>query len=400
MSQETERLEAMLECAPAFIIAVNREGNIDFINRVLPQYTRESVIGLHWTTFFPPDQQAAMETHFRRMYETEAVQHYESVTLGPNGESITFDSQIAPIRNRNEIVGAILVSQDVTERKRVEAELLASRHMALLGSLAAGVAHEINTPIQFVKDSVEFLSGAAEDLLKMIETVRDLHALVATNPQFDHIRAAAEAAEQRADLSYLEENVPPAFARCLDGLKQISKIVRSLKDFAHPSGEDVVAVDLNSLVESAITIAVNEYKLVADLHVELGDLPPVYCHPTEIRQVVLNLLVNAAHAIADVVKGTNRKGVITVATRMDGAGAVISVRDTGTGIPPAIRTRIFDPFFTTKEVGRGTGQGLSIAWSMVKEHHGGELTFETEVGQGTTFFVRLPMIAEAASAAA
>jgi two-component system, NtrC family, sensor kinase len=174
-------------------------------------------------------------------------------------------------------------------------------------------------------------------------------------------------------------------------LNQISKIVRSLKDFAHPSSEEMAVADLNVLVENAVTIAQNEYKLVAELHLELGDLPPIYCHSTEISQVVLNVVVNAAHAIADVVKGTANKGVITVSTRVDNGAAVIAISDTGCGIPETIRSRIFDPFFTTKEVGKGTGQGLSIAWSMVKERHGGELTFETEVGKGTTFFIRLPM---------
>ncbi|MEO7732924.1 MAG: ATP-binding protein [Kofleriaceae bacterium] len=148
--------------------------------------------------------------------------------------------------------------------------------------------------------------------------------------------------------------------------------------------------DLNRIIENVLTIARSEYKFVATLDTQLGDLPPITCHAAEITQVVLNLVVNAAHAIGERVQNTDRLGVITVATRYERGAAVITVSDTGTGIPDAIRSRIFDPFFTTKEVGKGTGQGLSIAWAMVKERHGGELTFETEVGKGTTFVVRLP----------
>jgi PAS domain S-box-containing protein len=385
-----DRLEAMLDCAPAFIIALSRRGTIDFINRTLPQHARADVIGVHWHAFFQAEQRVIMEAKFRAMYETEAIQIFESNTPGPDGRPVWFETQIAPIRRAGEIVGAVLVSQEVTERKRIHAELLSSRHMALLGTLAAGVAHEINTPIQFVGDSVHFLSDAMEALLGLIGNLQTLRSAAAEGQPLAAIVDAARKAEEAVDLAYLRESLPPAFERCIGGLNQISRIVRSLKDFAHPTGDAKVPADLNRLVENALTIARNEYKFVATLETQFGDLPPITCRAAEISQVVLNLVVNAAHAIGDTVKGSERKGLITVSTRYERGTAVISIGDTGTGIPEAIRSRIFDPFFTTKEVGRGTGQGLSIAWSMVKERHGGELTFETEVGKGTTFVVRIP----------
>ena len=153
----------------------------------------------------------------------------------------------------------------------------------------------------------------------------------------------------------------------------------------------MVAADLNRAVQSCLTIAVNEYKYVADLETHFEELPLVTCHASEINQAVLNIVVNAAHAIEDVVRGTNQKGLITVRTRREGPMAVIAISDTGTGIPESIRSRVFDPFFTTKEVGKGTGQGLAIAWSTVKKRHSGELTFDTEPGKGTTFFIQLPI---------
>jgi len=254
----------------------------------------------------------------------------------------------------------------------------------------AGVAHEINTPIQFVGDSLHFLGEAVIDLLGLVGELQALRNAAAAGQGVAALVEAAKQAEANVDLPYLCESVPPAVERCTSGLGQISEIVRSLKAFAHPSVGMKAPADLNRIVENALTIARSEYKFVATLDSQLGDLPPITCHAAEISQVVLNLVVNAAHAIGDVVKDSDRKGVITVATRYERGAAVITISDTGTGVPEAIRSRIFDPFFTTKEVGKGTGQGLSIAWSMVKERHGGELTFETEVGKGTTFTVRIP----------
>jgi signal transduction histidine kinase len=171
----------------------------------------------------------------------------------------------------------------------------------------------------------------------------------------------------------------------------VATIVRSLKDFAHPAEHEMSAVDLNQVVQSTLTIATSEYKYVAEVVADFGELRPVTCHSGEIGQAVLNIVVNAAHAVGDVVAGTDRKGLITVRTRQEGDVAVIAVSDTGTGIPESIQSRIFDPFFTTKAVGKGTGQGLAIASSTVRERHGGELTFETAQGRGTTFFIRIPV---------
>jgi two-component system NtrC family sensor kinase len=171
----------------------------------------------------------------------------------------------------------------------------------------------------------------------------------------------------------------------------VATIVRSMKQFAHPDRGEMSEVDLNEAIQTTLTIARNEYKYVADVETDLGELPRVTCHIGEINQAVLNIVVNSAHAIADVISGTEGRGVIAVRTRRDGDAAVISIRDTGGGIPDTVRDRIFEPFFTTKEVGRGTGQGLAIAHSVVVEKHGGQLTFETVAGEGTTFTIRLPI---------
>jgi len=390
-----ERLEGLLEHAPAFIVAVNGQGTIDFINRTLPQHLRKDVIGSSWLRYFEPERQAHMEAKLRKMYETELTQTFETSTPGPDGVPLWFDSQIAPIRADGKVVGAVLVSQDVTERKRAQSELVLGRHMALLGSLAAGVAHEINTPIQFVGDNIHFLRDSAHDLFGLLDQIHALRRAAMEGKVLGEAIAAAEQAEEEADLPYLRQQMPKAIESCIEGLHQVASIVRSLKEFAHPSQNEMVPADLNRAIQSSLTIATNEYKYVANLETELGELPLVKCHVSEVSQAVLNIVINAAHAIGDVVRGSDRKGLITVRTWCEGDAVVIAIADTGGGIPEAIQSRIFDPFFTTKEVGKGTGQGLAIAWSTVKERHAGSLTFDTKPGGGTTFFIRLPILGKA-----
>jgi len=260
-----------------------------------------------------------------------------------------------------------------------------------IGRLAAGIAHEINTPVQFVSDSVQFVQDAVKDLLALIGELGAVRRAVLEHAPAEAPARAAAAAEESLDLPYLVENLPKALARALDGLGRVATIARSMKEFTHPDPKEKALVDLNASIQSTLTIARNEYKYVADVETDLGAIPPVMGHAGELNQALLNLVVNAAHAIADAVRGSGRKGRIRVRTRADGDAVVISISDDGTGIPDEVRDRVFEPFFTTKEVGRGTGQGLAIARSVVVGKHGGELTFDTATGRGTTFFVRLPV---------
>jgi two-component system, NtrC family, sensor kinase len=178
----------------------------------------------------------------------------------------------------------------------------------------------------------------------------------------------------------------------LEGLNRVATIVRGMKEFSHVDRtKEKSPGDVNRALESTLIVARNELKYVADVETDFGQLPPVICHLGDLNQVFLNLLVNAAHAIEDVTRGTGHKGKITVRTKMDGDWVEISIGDSGTGIPEEAREKIFDPFFTTKEVGKGTGQGLALARAIVVEKHQGTLTFETEMGKGTTFLIRLPV---------
>jgi len=200
----------------------------------------------------------------------------------------------------------------------------------------------------------------------------------------------AQKPEENEDVQYLREELPPAMTRMSEGLSRIAEIVRSMKNFSHADQHEMGAVDLNTAIASTLVIARSEYKDCADLETEYGEVPPVVCHGGQINLVVLNLGVNSADANSDLVKKWGGRGKIRVSTATEGENVVISITDTGGGIPEGIRARIFDPFFTTKEVGRGTGQGLSIARNVIVKGHSGELDFVTEIGKGTTFYVRLP----------
>lgn len=287
---------------------------------------------------------------------------------------------------------------DVTTRHRLETELRAAQKLECVGRLASGVAHEINTPVQFVSDNIRFV---AESFAAIASLVAKFRELVAAGPdERDALAEAAREADAAADTDYILENIPLALESSVEGLDQIARIVRSLKAFSHPDQRQCSTVDLNACIQNTLTIAAHEYRHLADVQTELGDLPPVLCHGGEINQVLLNLVVNAAHAIADLVEGTDRRGTIKVRTWCEDDTVLVCIRDTGTGIPSKIRDKIFDPFFTTKDVGRGTGQGLPFARSVVVDKHHGELTFETDVGRGTAFLVRLPVEPPSVRAAA
>lgn len=286
------------------------------------------------------------------------------------------------------------------EREQIELQLRQAQKLEAIGQLASGIAHEINTPTQFVGDNVRFLGDACGDLLQALRAHGELLAAATREPATAAAAAAVAQQLARLDLDYLTKEVPSAIQQSLEGIERVTAIVRAMKEFAHPGNPGCIApADLNRAIRNTAAISRNEWKYVANLELDLApDLPPVPCLAGEINQVLLNLIINAAHAIAEKFGGDGAcKGTIRVSTRHAGGWVEIEVADNGSGVPAAIRDRIFEPFFTTKPVGKGSGQGLAIARAVVVNKHRGSLSFESREGEGTTFVARLPL-ADAATA--
>jgi PAS domain S-box-containing protein len=382
LAHERNVLRTMIDLIPAFIYAKDAKSRFTAANKLVANrmgVEPADVIGKTDFDFFPRemaekffnDEQALIQSG-KPLIDCEEIA-FDKIT-GMNRVILT--SKV-PLRDASgNLTGIVGTGFDITERKSAEERMASSDRLESIGRLAAGVAHEINTPVQYLNDSVTFIREGVGELLAYIDK---LHASMQQKP------------EENDDIEYLREELPPALVRVAEGLQRISEIVRSMKDFSHADQNEMSAVDLNRSIASTLVIARTEYKDVADLETDYGELPPVMCHGGQVNQVVLNLVVNSAHAIADRMKETGRRGRIRVSTRAEGNDVHIAIEDTGGGIPEAIRGRIFDPFFTTKEVGRGTGQGLSIVRNVIVKGHNGQLDFDTEMGKGTTFHLRLPV---------
>jgi PAS domain S-box-containing protein len=382
LAHERNVLRTMIDLMPVFIYAKDAQSRFTAANELVAVRmgaTPDELIGKTDFDFFPREMA-------QKFYDDEQNLLKSGKPL-INCEELAFDktrgmdrviltSKVALRDAHGNPTGIVGTGYDITERKATEERLASIDRHESIGRLAAGVAHEINTPIQYLSDSVSFVREGVQELLEYIDTLR------ASMPQ---------PASVDENVEELRKDLPPALSRMAEGLARIAEIVRSMKDFSRADQEAISEVDLNAAIRSTLVVARSEYKTVADVETQFGDLPKIVCHGGQINQVILNLVVNAAHAIADVVRKTNQRGKITVRTRADGDGVVVEIEDSGGGIPESIRGRIFDPFFTTKEVGRGSGQGLTISRNVIVKGHKGTLDFTTEVGKGSTFVVRLPL---------
>jgi PAS domain S-box-containing protein len=272
------------------------------------------------------------------------------------------------------------------ERQHLESQLHLAKKLELVGRLASGIAHEINTPMQFVSDSVHFMKTAAEELNPLWSELKGL--LNGEDPKDIAARIQELAVNTGIDELMLE--VTQSADRALKGVRRVTKIIRAMREFAHPDSGEHTAVDINHAIETTLTVCRNVYKEVAEVETQFGNLPSVMCQYGEVNQVFLNMIVNAVHAI-EARRHSDVRGLIRIATRSENQWVVISIADNGAGIPDSVKSRIFDPFFTTKEVGKGTGQGLAIAQSVIVTRHKGRISVESEVGKGTTFEIRLPL---------
>lgn len=313
----------------------------------------------------------------------------------PNGTDGTLMLHFDPVLDihKGEYCGMLILGEDKTEQKIIESQLLQAQKLEAIGQLAAGIAHEINTPVQFVGDNLRFLSGVLDDLLPSLESWQSLLQGPASGGISLERAAEFKKRIQGLDFAFLGREIPQAIAQSLDGLERVAHIVRSMKAFAHPGGESVTLVDVNKILENTVTVSRNEWKYVAEMNMHPAPgLPMILGYPSDLGQAFLNIIVNAAHAVgAHHGEQAREEGLIRISTRLDGDFVEVRIADNGGGVPREIQSRIFDPFFTTKEVGKGTGQGLVIAHSVIVKRHRGTIAFESEPGQGTEFIIRLPV---------
>lgn len=280
------------------------------------------------------------------------------------------------------------------ELQLTQTRLLHAQKLESVGQLAAGIAHEINTPTQFIGSNIDFLEESFADVKLMIASLQKIVLAISQGTAVSEAGREAEKLLEELDWSYLETEIPAAIMQSKEGIKRVTTIVQAMKEFSHPGSKEKAYFDLNKIIETTITVASNEWKYWAEVETRLDpDLPQVFCLADEIGQVFLNILINASQAIASKNKGSSEKGRITISTRRYPEHVEICIEDTGSGIPENIRQRVFDPFFTTKDVGKGTGQGLAISHDVIEKKHGGIISLTSEVGKGTVFTIQLPITA-------
>jgi len=316
----------------------------------------------------------------------QSVQTVDETFVRRDGSTFGVACSVAPLETGGGSPGAVVTFRDMTEVRRAELEARHDQKLESLGRLSAGLAHEINTPIQFVGDNTRFLADAYQDMLDLLLVYRECMTPTLGELQWSDRTERAQAAEAKADVEYLAAEIPAAVSQSLEGVERVASLVRAMKSFSYKDSTEQAYADLNEAIRTTLTVARNEVKYVADVTLELGELPDVMCHLGDLNQVFLNLLVNAADALKD----NAERGEIRISSAVVGPTAVISFADNGTGIPEDILQSIFEPFFTTKEVGKGTGQGLALARAVL-EKHDGSIEVRSVVGEGTEFILRLPI---------
>lgn len=388
MRASEERYRELFESASDLLYTVDPDLRITSLNRLAEQtmgYSREEAVGINLCQLMEPEQCESVRGLVARMFAGDPGAKFEVDIRNKAGRRVTLEISPSLIYRDGAAVGLQAIARDITGRDVAEIELRQAQKLESVGRLASGIAHEINTPLQFVGDNVRFLQDSFLEIRDLLASLRAF--CEESGPAFV---AELERLEQKVDASYLVREIPEALAQTQEGIERVVTIVRAMKEFAHPDSREQVRADLTKALRNTLTVARNELKYVADVETDFGELPLVVCSVGDLNQVFLNLLVNAAHAVSDVFQRTGQKGKIRVHTEAQGNQVLISIADNGAGIPENIQDRIFDPFFTTKEVGRGSGQGLAIARAVV-DRHKGSLTFQSEVGRGTTFFLSLPV---------
>ena len=387
--------ELFLMCIPSILIGLDSQGLITrWNNAAATTFSIDSAdalgrslenCGIQW---LKPDMQSELPH-----WLAATVLLSQEFQFRSEAATRFLDIRIQPISGPEVASGLILTGSDVTHCKLLEDQLRQAQKLEAVGQLAAGIAHEINTPLQYAGDNVRFLKNSWSNVANLLRVVRSV--LDESKDGSIQTQSAGDlhAAWQTSETDYLIGEASSAIDQAMEGLDRISNIVRAMKEFSHPGIKGKVLVDINHAIGITLTVTRNEWKYVAEMITHLDpNLTPVLCHKGELNQALLNLIVNAVQAIADnPARPAAEKGAITISTTQLPDAVEIAIHDTGPGIPESIRWRIFEPFFTTKPPGKGTGQGLALAHSVVVKQHRGQIWFDSKSGVGTTFFIQLPI---------
>jgi len=400
-----EGFRQLVEAAPMALLVVDRDGSVTLANahaEILFGCSRNAIVG-HSVEELMPESARVAHWAYRSRYLRNAL----PVPMGvgrriharrADGSEIEVEAAPAPVDFPGGPHTLVLLT-DLTQRRQQEQQWLHIQKLESIGQLASGIAHEINTPSQYVTDNLQFLRDAFADLLMLQQAQQVLRQEAELGAVSAETLQGVDSALLQADMEYLLEQIPRALTQSVEGMQRVAHIVGAMKEFSHPGGAEMTPVDLARLVENAITVARNEWKYSAEVTTDFDPgLPLVPCYSDELGQVVLNLVVNAAHAIADKVIEDKAMGHIGIGVARAGDWVEIRISDDGKGIPESIRHRVFDPFFTTKPVGKGTGQGLAIAHAVVVQKHHGSIELRSVEGEGTTFVIRIPIEPPAATA--
>jgi len=397
LKRSEEQFRLLIENSSDVITRIDHHQNFAYVSPSIGRmlgYKAEDLIGQKAFQFIhPDDSKSVMEAFFHVLQNPGVTKTLEHRLKHNEGSWRAFQTIGIGILDESGNRLIVANSRDISVQRNLESQLAQAQKLEAIGSLAAGIAHEINTPTQYVGDNTRFFKDAFNDLNQLLQKYEELGNAVRAGSATGGVVQEIETIAQKIDLAYLTEEIPKAIHQTLEGVERVTKIVQAMKEFSHPGAKEKTSININKAIKNTITVARNEWKYVAEMVTDLDpSMPLVPCLPGEFNQVILNMIINAAHATADVVgDGSAKKGTITVSTRHDENSAEVRVSDTGTGIPENIRPRIFDPFFTTKKVGKGSGQGLAISHSVIVDKHGGTIHFDTEVGKGTTFIIRLPL---------
>ena len=402
LEASSSRLAAILDHTFAGILVVDEQGSMIEVNRAAKAMfgrAGESTVGasvLDWIdeASWPVCEAAEASRIDADGHRGTEVWH-EVQGRRVDGSSFPLEFVITQLE-LSESHHKIWILRDLTQQREAEAvqkaleqDLQRAQKLEALGTMAGGVAHEINTPVQFIGSNLAYLNDVFSDLLAVIDSYRDLRSTALAGEDLGDALAKTAKAEEDADLDGLIVDVPEAIAQTEEGVVRVSKIVEAIKEFAHSGGETQAIIDVNHTIDSTIEVSRGEWGCLAEVTTSFAeDLPTITGDPGKFQQVILNLIINAAQAISD--HGPKSAGLIEIGTRLDGPDIAIEVRDDGCGIPKHLHERVFEPFFTTRDVGKGTGQGLALSYKTVTEHLGGTISLLSEEGLGTSFIVRVP----------